>query len=267
MSMTNVKTDIVEQIQRSIAGMVASNPPGRNLLLIGGFRYRFLDHSVRVSDDIDYHWGGDPKHKQQELLKLFERRLLPEVRKRFKLDGRATAYSGPDADNPAVKIIDLAFWGTDSPTGRIEIPVEITRIICADNIELRTASGVIYPTVSDADMIESKILAVFNRVYLRHRDLLDIYLFKNHLHPDSTVRLAAKCVALRISIPDVHKRHADLIQHSDYHARAIREVIDTQLESTAAAHLRDAGGGRTVLQAALNVIETCMPTGGEHADD
>ncbi len=53
--MNVVRMDTIEQIQRIIAGMVASNPSGRNLLLIGGFRYRFLDHSVRVSDDIDYH--------------------------------------------------------------------------------------------------------------------------------------------------------------------------------------------------------------------
>ncbi len=265
--MNDVKIDTIEQIQRIIAGMVASNPSGRNLLLIGGFRYRFLDHSVRVSDDIDYHWGGDAKNKQQELLKLFERRLLPEVKKRFNLDGQATAHSGPEADSTAVIIIDLAFWGGDSSVGRIEIPVEITRIVCADKLELRTASGVIYPTVSDADMIESKILAVFNRVYLRHRDLLDIYLFKDHLHPDSGTRLAAKISVLQISETDIQKRYADLIQHSDYHARTIQEVINTQIDSTAAEHLQDAGGAAVVLRESLNVIEAVIPTGDYHADD
>jgi len=37
----------VEAIQRMVARSVAVHPAGRNLLLIGGFRYRFLDESVR----------------------------------------------------------------------------------------------------------------------------------------------------------------------------------------------------------------------------
>lgn len=258
---------LVEQLQQAVAEVIATNPAGHNLLLIGGFRYRFLDHSVRVSDDIDYHWCGDLVSKQRDLIRLFERRLLPDIRMRFKLEGRVDARRGPDADSPAVKAIDLAFWGNGISTGRIEIPVEITRIVCADKVELRTASGIIYPTVSNADMIESKILAVFSRNYLRHRDLLDIYLFKDNLHSESSMRLTRKMAGLQLTKRDVSSRLKDLRQNSFYHARAVQEVIDTQLDGVAAAHLRNAGGGATVLREALVVISAALPMGDVDAGD
>ena len=58
----------VEAIQRMVARTVATHPSGRNLLLIGGFRYRLLDRSVRMSNDIDYHWEGDLDQKQLDLI-------------------------------------------------------------------------------------------------------------------------------------------------------------------------------------------------------
>ena len=58
---------VLSNIQKSIARLVAITPAGHNLLLIGGFRYRFLDGSVRTSKDIDYHWSGSLEKKQQEL--------------------------------------------------------------------------------------------------------------------------------------------------------------------------------------------------------
>ena len=73
------RTDDMELLQRLIARTVAVNPPGRNLILIGGFRYRFLDGSARVSRDIEYHWDGNLADKQSELVKLFKRALLPEA--------------------------------------------------------------------------------------------------------------------------------------------------------------------------------------------
>lgn len=51
-----------EIIQKMIARTVATHPAGRNLMLIGGFRYRLLDSSVRTSNDIDYHRDGDLQH-------------------------------------------------------------------------------------------------------------------------------------------------------------------------------------------------------------
>jgi len=43
----------VDRIQRLVAKAIAISPAGVNLLLIGGFRYRLLDHSHRFSVDID----------------------------------------------------------------------------------------------------------------------------------------------------------------------------------------------------------------------
>ena len=53
------KVQETDRLQRVIARLVATNPAGVNLLLIGGFRYRLLDNSQRFSVDIDYHWEGN----------------------------------------------------------------------------------------------------------------------------------------------------------------------------------------------------------------
>jgi hypothetical protein len=248
----------VEAIQTMVARCVALHPAGRNLLLIGGFRYRFLDESVRTSDDIDYHWSGDLGQKQGELVALFTRVLLPEVRRRFGYEGTAGPHTGPDADSPAVRIVDLAFWRPAVPYSRIEIPIELTRIVCADPIAVRTLGGTIYPTVSEADMIESKIIAVLCRRELRHRDMVDVFLFQDRLARDSGLRLKAKLRTLNASRSAVEARTSDLHQHVPYHAKAIQEVIDTQLDPAAAAQLKEAGGGKTVLEAVLALLDRVL---------
>ena len=70
-----------DRLQRVVARLVATSPPGVNLLLIGEFRYRLLDNSQRFSVDIAYHWGGDLGAKQQELLALGRRVILGQVRR------------------------------------------------------------------------------------------------------------------------------------------------------------------------------------------
>jgi len=52
---------------------------------------------------------------------------------------------------------DLRFWKGDL---HIEIPLEVTQIVCLDPPTIRTASGTVHPTPSDADLIESKVIAV-----------------------------------------------------------------------------------------------------------
>lgn len=252
----------VEELQRLVARTVAVHPAGRNLLLVGGFRYRFLDGSVRASDDIDYHWSGALQEKQKELLALFERTLLPEVRRNLRYECAVRLPSGPDAESPVVRTVDLAFWQVGPPPVRIEIPVEVTRIPCADPVIVRTAGGTIYPTVSDADMIESKVVAIFNRTHLRHRDFVDLFLFRDRLRPDSASRLAAKFKVLGLANSVLADRMADLQAHQAYHARAIEEVVDTQLDDAAADQIRDAGGGEIVLSAVLDSLTALV---GQHA--
>jgi hypothetical protein len=256
--MTTDKKQRVEELQKLVARTVAVSPAGRNLLLIGGFRYRFLDGSVRTSDDIDYHWGGDLEKKQKELLALFERKLLPEVRRRLRYECTARLPTGPDADSSAVRSVELSFWQDGDLADRLEIPIEISRIVCADPIIVRTADGTLYPTVSDADMIESKVIAIFNRLYLQHRDLVDVFLFSDRFQPASGPRLAAKLKELGVPQGALDDRMADLRKYPAYHARAVQEVVDTQLDSAAADQIRDVGGGEAVLSAVLDRLTSLL---------
>ncbi len=251
-----------EELQRVIARSVATHPVGRNLALIGGFRYRFLDGSVRASDDIDYHWTEDLGEKQGELIDFFRRIVLPDIRRRFGRSGRADARKGPDADSPVVRAVDLRFWEEDVPHSRIEIPVEVTRIICADPVEVRTVGGTIYATASEGDMIESKVVAVFGRRTMRHRDLVDVFLFRDRFPGDSARRLTSKLRAAGITSARTEERLRDLVTHRDYHAKAVQAVIDTQLDPAAAAQLDDAGGGARVLEDVMSILRRYVAAGG-----
>ncbi|MFC1582803.1 hypothetical protein ACFL4W_04620 [Planctomycetota bacterium] len=252
--MTIEKRKEAEAIQRVVARHVATHPVGRNLALIGGFRYRFLDGSVRTSDDIDYHWAGDFEEKQKELIDSFRRVLLPEVSRLLGYSGRADARTGPDADSPVVRVVDLSFWKEGVKYSKIEIPVEVTRIACADPVEVRTAGGTVYATASEGDMIESKVIAIFGRTNLRHRDIVDVFLFQDRFRSDSAQRLQLKLHASGMNDEDIEKKMRDLKERSDYHAKAIQEVIDAQLDFEAAAQLNDSGGGIMVLDTTMSVL-------------
>ena len=248
------QTAIVDAIQKAIVRMIATSPTGHDLILIGGFRYRFIDRSVRTSQDIDYHWAGDLEEKQHELVNLFRKRLLPALRRQFGFEGSANPATGPDTESTAVKIVIVSVWKEGVPYSRVEIPVEVTRILHADRTEIRTVDGAIYPTFSDADMAESKIVAVFNRHKMEHRDLVDIFLFGNRLVAESPARLTKKLKALKITSVAVQERLNDLDRHAAYHAKAIQAVIDMQLDPDAAKSIRSAGGGAVVLKQALATI-------------
>lgn len=246
----------VEEIQKIIVRYIATHPVGRRLALIGGFRYRFLDNSVRTSNDIDYHWAGNLEEMQKRLIDSFDRELLLEVSRTLGYSGRVSARTGPDADSPFVRVIELSFWKDNVSYSRIEIPVEVTYIACEDEIEIRTVEGTIYATVSEADMIEAKVIAIFGRISLKHRDIVDVFLFHNHFLSDSNQRLKQKMQKLRINDNVIEKKMRDLQDYSDYHAKAIQEVIDSQLDLDAAAQLNDAGGGRKVLDTVMSILNS-----------
>lgn len=248
------QTEVVNAVQKAIVRLVATSPAGHNLILIGGFRYRFLDESVRVSRDIDYHWDGDLEKKQQELVTLLQKRLVPALRRQFGFDGSANPATGPDADSPAVRIVNVAVWKDGVPYSRIEIPVEVTQVSHADKMEVRTVDGVVYPTLSDADLVESKIIAVFRRNTMAHRDLVDVFLFGNKLVPDSPKRLAKKFKGAGVTPAVVKERLDDLDRHAAYHAKTIQAVIDTQLDPEAAKNINAAGGGAMVLRTVVTTI-------------
>ena len=240
-----------DKLQRAVARLVAASPVGVRLLLIGGFRYRLLDDSQRFSVDIDYHWDGDLDQKQDELQRFCQRVVLNEVKRSSGYEGSASKRTGPDAESQNAAFIDLRFW---KPDRSIEIPIEITRIICLDRPTIRTAHGMVYPTPSDADVIEGKVLAILNRVYLQHRDFIDLFLFANTVRSDSADRIGRKISKLALSLESIQKRLADLEHYSDYHAKAIEQVIDTQVETTVAMQLKAGGGGRTVLAESLKLL-------------
>ena len=250
------KIQETDKLQRAVAKLIAEAPAGVNLLLIGGFRYRLLDKSHRFSVDIDYHWDGDLHQKQEELLRYCKRVVLKEVERLFHYEGSASKRLGPDADSPNAAFVDLRFWNAEHS---IDIPIEIRRIICLDPPTVRTAAGTIYATASDADQIEGKILAVFNRTELEHRDLLDIFLYGDTLRPDSPERMKKKINARPIDPDSIRKRLQDLDEHTQYHAKTIQEIIDAQVESTVAQQLNSGGGGQTVLAESLKLIKRVCP--------
>jgi hypothetical protein len=245
-----------DRLQRVIAKLIATSPAGVNLLLIGGFRYRLLDNSQRLSVDIDYHWAGDLEVKQQELLSLFRRSLLKQVRRELGYEGSASVRTRPDADSPNAKIVDLRFWKKDS---LVEIPVEITRIVCLDPPTIRTAGGTVHATPSDTDAIESKIIAVLNRTFLQHRDLVDVFLYGDKLRADSPARVKQKLAKLQLRPEAVVVRLKDLRENRQYHATAIQRVIDEQMEETVAQQISAGGGGGTVLDLALTLLDRICP--------
>ncbi len=244
-------------MQRAVARLVATSPAGVNLLLIGGFRYRLLDNSRRFSVDIDYHWDGDLAAKQRELLSLCRRVIVGQVRRQLGYEGSASARTGPDAESPLAKFIDLRFW---KPGLQLEIPLEITRILCLDPPTIRTAEGTVHATPSDADVIESKVIALLDRPFLQHRDLVDIFLYADRLRPDSPARLKRKLAKLRLAPKSVAARLEDLRKHRAYHATAVQKVIDQQVETTVARQMKAGGGGRAVLDSVLTLLRRVCPT-------
>jgi hypothetical protein len=153
--------------------------------------------------------------------------------------------------------VDLRFWQGNT---HIEIPLEVTQIVCLDPSIIRTADGTVHPTPSDADLIESKVIAVLNRIFLQHRDLVDIFLYGDKLRPDSPARLKRKLAKIELRPETVAERLKDLQEHREYHAAAIQKVIDQQVDSTVAHQMNSGGGGRAVLDSALNlVLKVCPP--------
>jgi hypothetical protein len=153
--------------------------------------------------------------------------------------------------------VDLRFWKGNT---HIEIPLEVTQIVCLDPSIIRTAGGTVHPTPSDADLIESKVIAVLNRIFLQHRDLVDIFLYGDKLRPDSLARLKQKVAKMELRPESIARRLKDLQENREYHAAAIQKVINEQMDSTVAQQMNAGGGGRAVLDAALNlVLRVCPP--------
>jgi hypothetical protein len=248
----NLEIQEADRLQRVVARLIARHPPGVALLMIGGFRYRLLDNSPRFSMDIDFSWDGDLRQKQEELQSFCRRIVLADVKREFGYEGSAGKRTGIDADAHNAVFIDLRFWKIGA--GAVEIPIEVTKIVCHDPPTIRTVNGTVYPTTSDADQIEGKIIALLNRLFLQHRDLIDIFLYAGNLRADSPERLKKKIAMLEINAETIRKRLRDLAEYGEYHASAIQKIIDTQVEPAVAQQMNSGGGGQTILAESLKII-------------
>lgn len=259
--MYSKRSEIAETIQKLIVEIIATHPAGHRLCLIGGFRYRLLDHSCRTSVDIDYHSDGDLERKQEEIVDLLTKRLLPEVCKRFGYDGQARKATGPEADSPFVKTVAVAFYRTGEHSERIEVPVKITSIPCADAPIVRTVAGTVYLTASDADMAESKAVAIFNRPFVAVRDIMDLFLFQNQFTGASAQRLQAKFSKLGIAPQSVAARIDKLVENREPHVRALDALIKDQIDAAAAANLEAAGGGGMIFDTVVALLKGPLKAG------
>ena len=117
-----------------------------------------------------------------------------------------------------------------------------------------------HATPSDADVIESKIIAVLNRIFLRHRDLVDVFLYGDKLRPDSPARLKRKLAKLQLRRAAAAARLKDLQEHREYHAKAVQKVINEHMEAAVARQMNAGGGGRTILDSALDSLARVCPS-------
>jgi hypothetical protein len=259
--MNTQKIEIANRIQRLIVRLLATNPAGNNLCMIGGFRYQFLNAGARRSQDVDYHWEGDLEQKQHELVSMFRRKLLPEVRHSYGYEGTVFAATGPANDSPFVKIVKTAFYQPNITGSRIEIPVEITRIVCLDEPIVRTVDGVVYLSVSDADMIESKVVCLFNRLWIQGRDFVDIFLFQSQFVPDAAQRIQTKFAKIGIDASHVAGGLRKIIENRENYIRDIKAIIDEQVEPSVAANIVAGGGAAMVFDSVIKILETRLALG------
>ena len=169
-------------------------------------------------------------------------------------DGNVNPATGPDADSAAVKTVEVAVWRTGGPLDRVTIPVDITWIPCADKPIVRTVDGVVYLSASDADMVESKVLAIFLRPRLEERDMVDVFLFQDKIKPDAPERVRKKLSQLSMSKDRVSEMLKKTTTDRNYHVRNIRGIIRDQVDGQAAANLEKAGGAAMIFDQVMELL-------------
>jgi len=252
----NNKTELAEDIQNLIVRIVATSPAGRNLQLIGGYRYRLLNRSPRRSNDIDYNWDSDLEAKRNELLTLFRRKLLPDVKRTTGHEGSVGNADGPEDDTNMVKGIELAFYNAAIPDSRIVIPVEITRISRSDPPLAVAAESTIILTVSDQDMVESKVIALLNRTFVTARDFIDVFLFRTHVRDNSQKRLEEKLFSQGITGESVRSRLDALQKNRVAHVKSVAEAVNAQMDEEARLTLAAGGGAETIYESVMGILQT-----------
>ena len=251
-------TTIIEEIQRLVAKTIATNPVGLNLVLIGGFRFRLLDDSPRMSVDIDYHWGESLSEKQKEIVSLLEKKIVPELKNRFGYDAHVYPVEGPEAESAMVSMVTLAFYRLDIPGSKRIVSIDITHSDCIDKPITRTKDGVIYLTATDQDMIESKIISLLCRIHTQARDFLDIFLFENQLSKNSPERIFQKLKKNHLDSAKAHSTLNQIVHDKKYHVKNVSELIESQLDADIANQLNQAGGGATVFDRVIKILQATL---------
>ena len=251
-------TNIIEEIQRMVAKMIATNPVGLNLVLIGGFRFRLLHDSPRMSVDIDYHWGESLSEKQKEIVSLLEKKIVPELRQRFGYGAHAYPIEGPEAESAMVSMVDLAFYRLDTPGSKRIIRIDITHIDCIDRPTTRTKDGVIYLTATDQDMIKSKIISLLCRIHTQERDFLDNFLFESQISKDSPERIFQKLEKNHLDLTKAHSKLNQLLNDKQYHVKNLSELIESQLDVDVANQLNQAGGAVIVFDRVIKIVQEIL---------
>jgi hypothetical protein len=123
--------------------------------------------------------------------------------------------------------------------------------------------GTVYLTVSDADMVESKTLALLDRVFVQARDFVDIFFFQDAFLVDSGVRIRRKLARLWGKSARQEDCLADLRKSLGTHARSTDRLIDEQVDPVPADHLRQVGGGRRVCEVVIETLEKILARGAE----
>jgi hypothetical protein len=112
-------------------------------------------------------------------------------------------------------------------------------------------------------MVESKVIALWSRLYVQERDMVDLFLFRDHLARDCQQRLKTKLSQLSLSQSMVAERIGNMLAHRDRHVRSISEILDEQFDENVAANIRLAGGAAMVFDQVMSFLkDRCAATGG-----
>jgi len=176
------------------------------------------------------------------------------VKRQLDYDGEARPVVDPEAESPVVHTVQLVFYRVAEPGSRIEIPVDITRVPRLDEPMVRTVEGTVFLTVSDADMIESKIIAYFARPFFQVRDALDIFLFKDALPVNSPERLSQKLSKLALSPTQGIERLNKLGDNRTVHIQEMERLLDEQVKPAVTVNLRAAGGGAMIWDSVMCLL-------------
>jgi hypothetical protein len=116
----------------------------------------------------------------------------------------------------------------------------------------------VFLTLSDADMIESKVLACLVRSLFQIRDALDLFLFQDALRSDAPRRIAQKLSKLSLPTLDAMEKLDRLAKNRTVHIRGLERLLDEQVNAPVAANLREGGGGAMVWDSVMSRLRDLL---------